>query len=99
MTDENKETPGAATPEVTVNLSGEQYYTAQEVDNLLRLVASSIDNIQLNVTSKRFDTSDGNRRFIGPLQSKLNQLVCANRAITKFIDTLGELAMKLRRNR
>ena len=34
----NKETPGAATPKVTVNIPREKHYTAQEVYNLLMTV-------------------------------------------------------------
>lgn len=38
MSQENKETPGGATPKTTVNIPCEKHYTAQEVDNLLMTV-------------------------------------------------------------
>lgn len=45
MAREKKETPGAGTPKVTVNLPGEKYYTAKEIDDLLREVTAGVKGL------------------------------------------------------
>lgn len=45
MNRENKETPGAGTPEVTVNLPGKRCYTAKEINDLLREVTAGVKGL------------------------------------------------------
>lgn len=64
MTLENKETPGAATPEVTVNIPSGRYYTAEEVEELLAKVTQSVPNVSLRSNSHSKvpkETSEQNR--------------------------------------
>lgn len=48
MNRENKETPGAGTPEVTVNLPGESCYSPEEVDELLKSVTAGVKRLTVS---------------------------------------------------
>ena len=81
--DTNKETPGAGTPEVTVNLPGEGYYTAEDVDALLKSVSrgtridvrSRVAEAEAALNEARLKTNDVKLRRLHPLLQVGNRLL------------------------
>ena len=55
MSQENRETPGAATPGETVSIPCEKHYTSQEIDNLLMAVTR---DSHVNITNKSLNSRD-----------------------------------------
>ncbi|MCZ9300526.1 hypothetical protein [Corynebacterium marquesiae] len=53
MTRDEKETPGAATPKVTVSLNSENLYTADEIDSLLSEISRDTPGLRIRVKRTR----------------------------------------------
>lgn len=73
MTRDEKETSGAATPKVTVNIPREKDYTAQEIDNLLKTVTR---DSHVNITNKSLNLRDSRlRRWLKAVIQKAHRAV------------------------
>lgn len=91
MTRDEKETPGAATPRVTVNIPREKQYTVQEVDNLLMTVTR---DSHVNITNKSLNLSDGRGIGLAHLNSQKKKVFG-----TVFLTRIAALFNRIRHGR
>lgn len=91
MTQEEKETPGAATPGETVNISCEKPYTAQEVDNLLTTVTGES---HVNITNQSLNARDSRSIGLTHLNSQKKKVFG-----TVFLARIAALFNRIRHGR
>lgn len=75
MTRDEKETPGGATPKVTVNIPSGKEFTKEEIDDLLIEVTSNSKVFNVKSADKRLKAN--NRGTVGLIQtdSKLKKIL------------------------
>lgn len=91
MTHDEKETSGAATPKVTVNIPREKNYTAQEVDNLLKTVTR---DSHVNITNKSLNLRDSHGIGLAHLNSQKKKVFG-----TVFLTRIAALFNRIRHGR
>lgn len=91
MAQEEKETPGAATPEETANIPCEKHYTAQEIEDLLMTVTGKS---HVNVANKSLNTRDSRGIGLAHLNSQKKKVFG-----TVFLTRIAALFNRIRHGR
>lgn len=91
MSQENKETPGGATPGETVNIPCGKDYTAQEVDNLLTTITR---DSHVNITNKSLNPRDSRGIGLAHLNSQKKKVFG-----TVFFSRIAALFNRIRHGR
>lgn len=75
MTHEEKETPDAATPGVTVKLTSEKQFTAKEIDDLLAEVITGSTKVNVKTADKCLKSDNRGSVVLVQPDSKLKKIL------------------------